>query len=120
MFVGRQVRRKLLGLLDEVDFSQRYPPTMHLEFFDQSLIEQAIQSVETRTEQEVLYCDVRRLHRVLMNELNNYQGNIMVTQRPRVLEVNHGRHIYIGKTANCESYVNKYSHKFHKWWLHVN
>nr|XP_022290304.1 nuclear pore complex protein Nup205-like [Crassostrea virginica] len=85
-FRSRQVRRKLLGLLDEVDFSQRYPPTMHLEFFDQSLIEQAIQSVETRTEQEVLYCDVRRLHRVLMNELNNYQGNIMVTQRPRVLE----------------------------------
>lgn len=87
MSLGRQVRRKLLGLLDEVDFSQRYPPTMHLEFFELSMIEQAIQSVETKTEQDVLYCDVRRLHRVLMNELNNVQGNIMVTQRPRVLEV---------------------------------
>lgn len=60
---------------------------MHLEFFELSMIEQAIQSVETKTEQDVLYCDVRRLHRVLMNELNNVQGNIMVTQRPRVLEV---------------------------------
>lgn len=85
-FRSRQVRRKLLGLLDEVDFSQRYPPTMHLEFFELSMIEQAIQSVETKTEQDVLYCDVKRLHRVLMNELNNVQGNIMVTQRPRVLE----------------------------------
>ncbi|XP_061177614.1 nuclear pore complex protein Nup205-like isoform X2 [Saccostrea echinata] len=85
-FRSRQVRRKLLGLLDEVDFSQRYPPTMQLEFFELSMIEQAIKSVETRTEQDVLYCDVKRLHCVLMNELNNYQGNIMVTQRPRVLE----------------------------------
>lgn len=81
------MRRKLLGLLDEVDFSQRYPPTMHLEFFELTLIEQAIKSVETQTEQEVLYCDVKRLHYVLMNELNNFQGNIMVTQRPGVLEV---------------------------------
>ncbi|XP_056015581.1 nuclear pore complex protein Nup205-like isoform X3 [Ostrea edulis] len=85
-FRSRQVRRKLLGLLDEVDFSQRYPPTMHLEFFELTLIEQAIKSVETQTEQEVLYCDVKRLHYVLMNELNNFQGNIMVTQRPGVLE----------------------------------
>ncbi|XP_062614762.1 nuclear pore complex protein Nup205-like, partial [Saccostrea cucullata] len=85
-FRSRQVSRKLLGFLYEVDFSQRYPPTMKLEFLESSMIEQAIKSVETPTEQDILYCDVKRLHCLLMNELNNYHGNIMVTQRPRVLE----------------------------------
>jgi hypothetical protein len=62
---------------------------MHLEFFDLSLMEQAIKSVETQTEQGVVYCDVKRLHQLLMNEINNFQGNIQVTQRPGVIEVGH-------------------------------
>ncbi|KAK3096434.1 hypothetical protein FSP39_000076 [Pinctada imbricata] len=82
----KQTRRKLLCILDSVELTQRYPAPMQLEFFEPHVIEQVIREVESKLENEVVYCDIKMLHRVLMNELNNYQGNIMAAQRVRMIE----------------------------------
>ncbi|KAJ8314739.1 hypothetical protein KUTeg_006889 [Tegillarca granosa] len=83
---GKQTRRKLLTLLDSVDFTQQYPRPLALDFFDLSVIENVIKNAETKNKEDVIYCDVKELHRILMSELNNLQGTVMAAQRPRIVE----------------------------------
>ena len=44
----QEKKRKILILLDAVDFSEKATPTFELQFFDQSAMEEAIKSCETR------------------------------------------------------------------------
>ncbi|XP_052809828.1 nuclear pore complex protein Nup205-like [Mya arenaria] len=83
---GRQYRRRVMSLLDTISFDQSYPEQVHLEFFDQRLIQQVVASVERRDEDGVTFYDVQGLHRILMNELNNLQGTTMAGQRQMILE----------------------------------
>ncbi|XP_055955132.1 nuclear pore complex protein Nup205 [Patella vulgata] len=82
---GKRTRRKLLCLLDSVSFNQDYPEQLQLDFFDPKLIEQVISNCESKTENDVIYCEVRTLHRILMSELNNQQGSLMAGQRPLIM-----------------------------------
>ncbi|ESP04618.1 hypothetical protein LOTGIDRAFT_237278 [Lottia gigantea] len=82
---GKRTRRKLLCLLDSVTFSQDYPEQLQLDFFDPKLIEQVISNCESKTENDVIHCDVRALHRILISELNNQQGSLMAGQRPLIM-----------------------------------
>ncbi|CAG2238144.1 NUP192 [Mytilus edulis] len=83
---GRQIRRKILSLLDSVEFTQAYPQPLTLEYFDPGMIEQVIQKTESKTEDDTVYCNVKLLHSILLNELSNVQSNVMVANRPRILE----------------------------------
>ncbi|XP_063402892.1 nuclear pore complex protein Nup205-like [Mytilus trossulus] len=83
---GRQIRRKILSLLDSVEFTQVYPQPLTLEYFDPGMIEQVIQKTESKTEDDTIYCNVKLLHSILLNELSNVQSNVMVANRPRILE----------------------------------
>lgn len=50
-------KRKILVLLDLVDFSDKEMPSLDLQFFDQMAIEQAIQSCETKVSHVIIACD---------------------------------------------------------------
>ena len=83
---GGQGRRKLLGVLDSIDFVQNYPPSMELKFFKQSAMEQVIGSCEQRDETGIQLCNVKLLYQVLTSELNKLQGG-STGQRPHMLQV---------------------------------
>ena len=76
-----------MSLLDCLDFHQQYPGQLHLEFFDPRLIQQVISTTERKDEDGVVFYDVKMLHRILRNELNNLQGTTMVGQRHMINEV---------------------------------
>ncbi|XP_064397234.1 nuclear pore complex protein Nup205-like isoform X2 [Halichondria panicea] len=83
-------KRKILLLLDSVDFSEKDTPTFDLQFFDQSAMEEAIKSCEAKEEVSGGgYTDVKALHRLLMMELNMLQGTGAAGQRQSVLEEIH-------------------------------
>lgn len=84
---GKQTRRKLLSLLDVIDFSQVYPAPLALEIFEPDKMERVIQSTERKGHEGIVYSNVRQLHRILNSELNNYQGTVVAAQRPRIIEV---------------------------------
>ena len=72
-FVGGQIRRKLLSILDSISLSQTYPEAIQLEFFDPSAVDRLITGCEQKSA-GVGFCNVKVLHKVLMTELNNIQG----------------------------------------------
>ncbi|XP_051513137.1 nuclear pore complex protein Nup205-like isoform X2 [Myxocyprinus asiaticus] len=64
-----KVRRRLLSVLDAIDFSQEVPELLQLDFFERAQIEQVITNCEHVNEQGHTVCNVKLLHRVLVAEL---------------------------------------------------
>ncbi|OWF55575.1 nuclear pore complex protein Nup205-like [Mizuhopecten yessoensis] len=115
---GKQTRRKLLCLLDAVDFTQQYPTPMSLEFFEPAMIEKVIQSTETVGEHGVVCSNINQLHQILTNELNNVQGTVMAAQRHRIVEEVQG--ILRNVVARNEVRVNlKVKQQSFDAWRHV-
>ncbi|KAM3870428.1 nuclear pore complex protein Nup205 isoform 2-T2 [Diretmus argenteus] len=81
-----KVRRKLLSVLDAIDFSQDVPELLQLDFFERAQIEQVISNCEHVNEQGHTVCNVKLLHRVLVAEVNALQGMAAIGQRPLLLE----------------------------------
>lgn len=55
----RSVRRKLLSVLDAIDFSQDMPELLQLDFFERAQIEQVISNCEHVNEQGHTVCNVK-------------------------------------------------------------
>ncbi len=53
------VRRKLLSVLDTIDFSQDMPELLQLDFFERTQIEQVISNCEHVNEQGHTVCNVK-------------------------------------------------------------
>ncbi|KAK3769775.1 hypothetical protein RRG08_046880 [Elysia crispata] len=83
---GKQMRNRLLGVLDTVSFEQQFPPAVSFTFFDRDQVEALVRSLEQRTREGVAYCDVRLLRKVLLTELANQQGPMVAGQRPHITE----------------------------------
>nr|XP_057942817.1 nuclear pore complex protein Nup205 isoform X2 [Doryrhamphus excisus] len=81
-----KVRRKLLSVLDAIDFSQDMPELLQLDFFERPQIEQVISNCEHVNEQGHTVCNVKLLHRVLVAEVNALQGMAAIGQRPLLME----------------------------------
>ncbi|XP_033824153.1 nuclear pore complex protein Nup205 isoform X1 [Periophthalmus magnuspinnatus] len=81
-----KVRRKLLSVLDAIDFSQDIPELLQLDFFERTQIEQVISNCEQVNEQGHTVCNVKLLHRVLVAEVNALQGMAAIGQRPLLME----------------------------------
>ncbi|XP_028263253.1 nuclear pore complex protein Nup205 isoform X3 [Parambassis ranga] len=81
-----KVRRKLLSVLDVIDFSQDMPELLQLDFFERTQIEQVISNCEHVNEQGHTVCNVKLLHRVLVAEVNALQGMAAIGQRPMLME----------------------------------
>ncbi|XP_053478778.1 nuclear pore complex protein Nup205 [Ictalurus furcatus] len=81
-----KVRRKLLSVLDAINFSQEVPEQLQLDFFERAQIEQVISNCEHVNEQGHTVCNVKLLHRVLVAEINALQGMAAIGQRPLLLE----------------------------------
>ncbi|XP_066580685.1 nuclear pore complex protein Nup205 [Amia ocellicauda] len=81
-----KVRRKLLSVLDAIDFSQEVPELLQLDFFDRAQIEQVISNCEHTNEHGQTVCNVKLLHRVLVAEVNALQGIAAIGQRPLLME----------------------------------
>ncbi|GFS19080.1 nuclear pore complex protein Nup205-like, partial [Elysia marginata] len=86
MTAGKQMRNRLLGVLDTVSFEQQFPPPVSFTFFDRDQVEALVRSLEQRTREGVAYCDVRALRKVLLTELANQQGPVVAGQRPHIME----------------------------------
>ncbi|TRY95539.1 hypothetical protein DNTS_007040 [Danionella cerebrum] len=81
-----KVRRRLLSVLDAIDFSQEAPELLQLDFFERTQIEHVITNCEHVNEQGHTVCNVKLLHRVLVAEINALQGMAAIGQRPLLLE----------------------------------
>ncbi|CAL8262242.1 unnamed protein product [Merluccius merluccius] len=81
-----KVRRKLLCVLDAIEFSQDIPDLLQLDFFERAQIEQVITNCEHVNEQGHTICNVKLLHRVLVAEVNALQGMAAIGQRPLLME----------------------------------
>ncbi|XP_063336208.1 nuclear pore complex protein Nup205 isoform X4 [Pelmatolapia mariae] len=81
-----KVRRKLLSVLDAIEFSQDMPELLQLDFFERTQIEQVISNCEHVNEQGHTVCNVKLLHRVLVAEVNALQGMAAIGQRPLLME----------------------------------
>ncbi|NXU22976.1 NU205 protein, partial [Thalassarche chlororhynchos] len=80
------VRRKILSILDSIDFSQDIPEPLQLDFFDRVQIEQVIANCEHKNARGQVVCNVKYLHRVLVAEVNALQGMAAIGQRPLLME----------------------------------
>ncbi|XP_071408089.1 nuclear pore complex protein Nup205 isoform X1 [Pithys albifrons albifrons] len=81
-----KVRRKILSILDSIDFSQNIPEPLQLDFFDRAQIEQVIANCEHKNARGQVVCNVKYLHRVLVAEVNALQGMAAIGQRPLLME----------------------------------
>ncbi|NXV51444.1 NU205 protein, partial [Uria aalge] len=81
-----KVRRKILSILDSIDFSQDIPEPLQLDFFDRAQIEQVIANCEHKNARGQVVCNVKYLHRVLVAEVNALQGMAAIGQRPLLME----------------------------------
>ncbi|XP_076125635.1 nuclear pore complex protein Nup205 [Alosa pseudoharengus] len=81
-----KVRRKLLSVLDAINFSQEVPELLQLDYFERAQIEQVISNCEHVNEQGHTVCNVKLLHRVLVAEVNALQGMAAIGQRPLLME----------------------------------
>nr|XP_054774519.1 nuclear pore complex protein Nup205-like [Lytechinus pictus] len=82
---GLQMRRRILQLLDSVEFCQTFPAPLRLESFEPSGVEQTILNCEEKNEYGVLLCNLRLLHHILVDQLNRHGASgSVVGQRSRV------------------------------------
>ena len=83
-----QTRRKLLAMLESVEFSQDVPPPLELNYFDVTVTEKAISSCEQKAEDSgVMFCNVPVLHKLLMGEITGVQGTATAGQRNFLIQV---------------------------------
>ena len=83
-----QTRRKLLAILESVEFSQDVPPSLQLNYFDVTVTEKAIASCEQKAEDSgVMFCNVPALHKLLMGEITGVQGTATAGQRNFLIRV---------------------------------
>ena len=81
-------QRKMLQLLETVDFGCPAAPPLKVVEFDQKAVEQTIQSCEVVEYWSGFRCtDVRALRAILMEELNSYSGAPSAAQRHSLIEV---------------------------------
>uniref|UniRef100_A0A8D2L072 Nucleoporin 205 n=1 Tax=Varanus komodoensis TaxID=61221 RepID=A0A8D2L072_VARKO len=81
-----KVRRKILSILDSIDFSQEIPEPLQLDFFDRAQIEHVIANCENKSARGPIICNVKHLHKVLIAEVNALQGMAALGQRPLLME----------------------------------
>ncbi|KAM6437649.1 nuclear pore complex protein Nup205 [Liasis olivaceus] len=81
-----KVHRKILSILDSIDFNQEIPEPLQLDFFDRAQIEQVIANCENRSAHGPIICNVKHLHKVLIAEVNALQGMAALGQRPLLME----------------------------------
>uniref|UniRef100_A0A8C0GJA3 Nucleoporin 205 n=1 Tax=Chelonoidis abingdonii TaxID=106734 RepID=A0A8C0GJA3_CHEAB len=81
-----KVRRKILSILDSIDFSQEIPEPLQLDFFDRAQIELVIANCEHKNTRGQVICNVKYLHRVLVAEVNALPGMAAIGQRPLLME----------------------------------
>ena len=75
-------------ILADLELTQIYPSPFESNIFDVSAIEHLLSTCDERSESTgVIICDIKRLHRKIMVELNSAQGVSFVGQRPEILKV---------------------------------
>ncbi|KAM9311505.1 nuclear pore complex protein Nup205 [Gastrophryne carolinensis] len=81
-----KARRKILSILDSINFSQEIPELPQLDFFDRSNIEQVMVNCEHKNRRGQTICNIRQLQRILLAEVNSLQGMAAIGQRPLIME----------------------------------
>ncbi|NWX99773.1 NU205 protein, partial [Nothoprocta ornata] len=81
-----KVRRKILSILDSIDFGQDIPEPLQLDFFDRVQVEQVMAKCEQKNARGQVTCSTKHLHRVLIAEVNSLQGMAAIGQRPLLME----------------------------------
>jgi len=79
--VGGQTRRKLLSVLQSIDFKQSYPEFPTLDVVDPVLVERCLALCEQKNARGVALCNVKKLHRMLISELSSQHGASVTSHR---------------------------------------
>ena len=112
---GGQNRRKILSILDCLSFKHKYSTPIQLELLDPAGIEQEIKKCQFKNEQGLLQCNIKMLHRVLMNELNKLQGSSAAGQRPHFLQEIETLLTYMVTNNGTKQAVYTKKHMFEAW-----
>ncbi|KAK7106896.1 nuclear pore complex protein Nup205-like [Littorina saxatilis] len=112
---GKQLRSKLLSLLDTVTFAYQYPSELQLKFFNPKVITNVLSSHEVTDPEGVTYYDVRALRRLLIAELDSQQGPMMAGQRPLILEEIHRLLENVVERNNTREGLQRQRQNFEAW-----
>jgi len=81
LYLGGQTRRKLLSVLQSIDFKQSYPEFPTLDVVDPVLVERCLALCEQKNARGVALCNVKKLHRMLISELSSQHGASVTSHR---------------------------------------
>lgn len=79
-----RVENFLSKIILQFDFNIEEVVTPRWEYFDNSVLDSILKSCETETNPKLI--DVKKLHQILIDELNTLQGNTAIGQRQAILE----------------------------------
>lgn len=109
-------QRKVLQLLETVDFGCPSPPPLKVAEFDQKAIEQTIESCEAVEHWNGFrYTDVRALRSILMRELNSLSGNPTAAQRQSLVEEIHSILETVVERNRCLEFAHAHFALFKAW-----
>uniref|UniRef100_UPI00358F7403 nuclear pore complex protein Nup205 isoform X2 n=1 Tax=Myxine glutinosa TaxID=7769 RepID=UPI00358F7403 len=66
--------RKLVSVLEAIDFVQPFPEDLQLDILDRTQLEKVIESCEERSVHGASLCNVKKLKNIIMGEMNKLQG----------------------------------------------
>lgn len=81
------VRRKILSILDSIDFSQEIPEPLQLDFFDRVQIEQVIANCEHKNLRGQTVCNVKVRMTFKCVQTMNYQTKIQLCNYCFLIEI---------------------------------
>uniref|UniRef100_T1JB70 Partial AB-hydrolase lipase domain-containing protein n=1 Tax=Strigamia maritima TaxID=126957 RepID=T1JB70_STRMM len=109
------VRRKLLSILDAIDFTEHYPDPPQWEYFDPPSAELAISQCEKRQMNGLTVVNVLMLHQLLNRELNDLKGASALGQRPLISQEIQNILSYVVKRNKVRENVHAKRQIFDSW-----
>jgi len=88
-FSSSENRNILMSLLASLSFEQRYPPNIDFQYFDYNAVEQLIGSCEEVNNNGLTLCNVNKLFKLFMNEINISTIATGAGQRQEIIKETH-------------------------------
>lgn len=79
-----RVQNNLSKIILQFDFNMEEVVTPRWEYFDNSVLESIIKNCESESNPKLI--DIKKLHQILIDELNTLQGNAALGQRQAIME----------------------------------
>ena len=92
---GGQARRKLLSMLEAIDFKQPTCEIPELSMIEPALVQQLIDMcAQSNVTQSGVYYNIKKLHQLLLSELQHRHGSTVTIQRSAFYQVDNNAPSY--------------------------